>query len=102
MNHHKNAGLTFARRGEMVRAMIESKLTPVAVATAAGVSETTARKRLARDRAGGPAALADAGSRPRTSPRAMAPAQARATVELRRRKLTPARIAAALASPRAP
>ena len=102
MNHHKKAGLTFARRGEMVRTMIESKLSPAAAATAAGVSETTARKRLARDRAGGPAALADAGSRPRTSPRAIPPAQARAIVELRRRRLTQARIATALGLSKSP
>lgn len=96
MNHHKNARLTFARRWEMVRAMIESKLPASAAAAAAGVSETTARKWLARYLAGGQAALADASSRPQTSPRAIAPAKARAVVELRRRKLTQARIAAAL------
>ena len=81
----------------MVRAMIESKLTPAAAATVAGASETTARKWLARDRAGDPAALADASSRPRTSPRAIAFAQAQAIVELRRHRLTQARIAAVLA-----
>jgi transposase-like protein len=54
MNHHKNARLTFARREEMVRLMIESKLSAAAAAKTAGVSETTAHKWLARDRAGGP------------------------------------------------
>lgn len=33
MNHHQEGGLTFARRGEMVRAMIESTLSPAAAAT---------------------------------------------------------------------
>ncbi len=75
MNHHQEGGLTFARRGEMVCAMIESTLSPAAAATAARLSETTARERRARDRAGGPTAPADARSRPRTSPRAIEKSQ---------------------------
>jgi hypothetical protein len=42
MNHHKNAGLTFARRGEMVRTMIESKLSPAAAAAPRGVKRRPA------------------------------------------------------------
>ena len=96
MNHHKNARLTFARRLQMVRQMTDGHLTPAAAAAAAGVSEPTARKWPGRYRAGGEAALADASSRPARSPRAIAPAKALAIVELRRRRLTQARIAASL------
>ena len=48
MNIHKNARLTFARRQEMVRDMIERALTPAAAAAAHGVSAPTARKWLGR------------------------------------------------------
>ena len=96
MNHHKNARLTFTRRLQMVRQMAEDGLSPAAAASAAGVSEPTARKWLGRYLAGGEAALADASSRPRYSPRAIAPATALAIVELRRRRLTQARIAVSL------
>ena len=96
MNTHKNARLTFARRLEMVRQMTEARLSPAAAAAAAGVSEPTARKWLGRYLAGGATALADASSAPRRRPRAIAPAKALAVVELRRRRLTQARMAASL------
>ena len=96
MNHHKNARLTFARRLEMVRQMVELHSSPAKAARDADVSETTARKWLGRYLAAGTAALADASSRPQRSPRAIAPATAVAIVELRRRRLTQARIAASL------
>jgi transposase InsO family protein len=96
MNTHKNARLTFARRLEMVRQMTEQRLTPAAAAAAAGVSEPTARKWLGRYLAGGEAALVDASSAPKRSPRSIAPSKALAIVELRRRRLTQSRIAASL------
>jgi transposase InsO family protein len=96
MNHHKNARLTFARRLEMVRQMTQDALTPADAAAAAGVSEPTARKWLGRFLAGGEAALADASSRPAVSPRRISESRALAVVELRRRRLTQARIAASL------
>jgi transposase InsO family protein len=96
MNTHKNARLTFARRLEMVRQMTEMHVTPAAAAAAAGVSERTARKWLGRFLSGGSVALADASSRPRVSPRAIEPAKALAICELRRRRMTQARIAAAV------
>ena len=96
MNHHKNARLTFARRLEMVRLMTEHALTPAAAAAAAGVSEPTARKWLGRFLAGGEPALADASSRPAVSPRRISESKALAIVELRRRRLTQARIASSL------
>ncbi|MFP5462270.1 MAG: IS481 family transposase [Gammaproteobacteria bacterium] len=96
MNHHKNARLTFARRLEMVRLMTDQLLTPAAAAAAASVSEPTARKWLGRYLAGGEPALADASSRPRSSPRRISESKALAIVELRQRRLTQARIATSL------
>jgi transposase InsO family protein len=96
MNTHKNARLTFARRIEMVRSIVEHRLTPAEAGTEAGVSAPTARKWLARFLAGGEAVLMDRSSRPRVSPRAICPSKALAIVELRRRRLTQARIAASL------
>jgi len=96
MNHHKNARLTFARRLEMVRLMTENALTPADAAAAAGVSEPTARKWLGRFLSGGEPALGDASSRPKHSPRRISESKALAIVELRRRRLTQARIAKSL------
>ena len=93
MNTHKNARLTFARRQEMVQDMIERRVSPVAAGAAQGVSAPTARKWLGRFLAQGEAGLRDASSRPRVSPRAIASERALVIVELRRRRLTQARIA---------
>ena len=97
MNTHKNARLTYARRIEMVRDIVEGGLTPCAAAAAHGVSAPTGRKWLGRYLLQGNAGLADSSSRPVRSPRAIAPGKALAIVELRRRRLTQARIAQALA-----
>ncbi len=96
MNHHKNARLTFSRRLEMVRLITQNAFTPAQAAAAAGVSEPTARKWLGRFLAGGEPALADASSRPVVSPRRIGESTAMAIVELRRRRLTQARIASSL------
>jgi transposase InsO family protein len=96
MNVHKNARLTFARRLEMVRDLVERVLTPCAAAAAQGVSTPTVRKWLGRFLAQGEAGLADRSSRPRRHPRAIASTKALAIVELRRRRLTQGRIAASL------
>jgi transposase InsO family protein len=96
MNIHENARLTFARRLEMVRNIVERELTPAEAAAEAGVSEPTARKWLGRYLAEGEAGLKDRSSRPRRSPRRIKPEKALAIVELRRRRLTQARIAVAL------
>jgi transposase InsO family protein len=96
MNIHKNARLTFTRRIEMVRRIVEDKLTPAEAAAEAGVSEPTARKWLGRFLAGGEAGLVDRRSRPDVSPRRISSAKALAIEELRRRRLTQARIAQAL------
>src|SRR5881392_3400287 len=92
MNSHKHARLTYARRLEMVQQMIAGASAAVA-AQEHGVTPVTARKWLGRYLAKGDAGLADASSRPVRSPRTIAPATALLIVELRRRRLTQARIA---------
>jgi transposase InsO family protein len=96
MNTHKNARLTFARRLEMVRRITDEDLSLAAAAQASGVSVPTVRKWLGRFLAQGPSGLADRSSRPVVSPRAISQGKALAIVELRRRRLTQSRIAAAL------
>ncbi|MGH8221999.1 MAG: IS481 family transposase [Woeseiaceae bacterium] len=96
MNIHKNARLTLARRIEMVRRIVEDTLTPAEAAAEAGVSEPTARKWLGRYLAEGEAGLRDRSSCPKRSPRKIQANKALAIVELRRRRLTQARIAQAL------
>jgi transposase len=61
-----------------------------------GITPPTARKWLGRYLAQGEPGLLDVSSRPAVSPRALPPAKALAILELRRKRLTQARIAAAL------
>ena len=96
MNTHKNARLTFARRIEMVRSIVDRGLTPAEAAAEAGVSEPTARKWLGRFLAHGEAGMVDRSSCPRVSPNCISESKALSIVELRRRRLTQARIAASL------
>jgi transposase len=96
MNIHKNARLSLARRIDLVQDIAVRGLGVVDAASAHGVTPPTARKWLGRYLALGEAGLLDASSRPTNSPRAIAPAKALAIVELRHKRLTQARIAAAL------
>ncbi|ETH20049.1 IS481 family transposase [Bordetella pertussis] len=96
MNTHKHARLTFLRRLEMVQQLIAHQVCVPEAARAYGVTAPTVRKWLGRFLAQGQAGLADASSRPTVSPRAIAPAKALAIVELRRKRLTQARIAQGL------
>jgi transposase InsO family protein len=96
MNIHKNARLTFARRLEMVRSIVKQGLTPAQAANEAAVSCPTVRKWLGRYLAEGEMGLKDRSSRPNRSPRSIRPETALAVVELRRRRLTQARIANSL------
>lgn len=96
MNIHKNARLTLIRRIEMVKDMTLRGMSACAAARKYGVSAPTANKWLGRYLALGELGLADASSRPASSPRAIAPAKAQAIVELRHKRLTQARIATAL------
>lgn len=96
MNTHKHARLTYVRRLEMVRLMIESGCSALEAGAAHGVTAATARKWQGRYLAAGEAGLVDASSRPTHSPRAIAPAKALLIVELRRRRMTQSRIAASV------
>lgn len=96
MNTHKHARLTFVRRLEMVQALTTHRTTTSQAARTYGVTLPTVRKWLGRFLVHGEAGLADASSRPHFSPAAIAPSKALAIVELRRRRLTQARIAQAL------
>jgi len=96
MNIHKNARLTLVRRIEMVQGIVERGLTPAEAAAEAGVSQPTVRKWLGRFLAQGEAGLRDRSSRPKCSPRSISTTKALAIVELRRRRLIQARIAASI------
>jgi transposase InsO family protein len=93
MNSHKHARLTYARRIQMVKQMIEEGVNAPLAASRHGVTAPTARKWLGRYLVGGEAALADASSRPVRSPAAIEPAKALLIVELRKRRMLQARIA---------
>lgn len=96
MNIHKNARLSLARRIEMVQDLTVRGFSVTEAAVHHGVTPVTVRKWLGRYLAAGEAGLLDASSRPAVSPRAIAPTKALAIVELRHKRLTQARIAAAL------
>lgn len=96
MNTHKNARLTFARRIEMVLDITKRGWSAAKAAAAQGVTAPTARKWLGRFLAEGVDGLKDKSSRPQRSPGSIEPAKALAIVELRRRRLLQARIAASL------
>lgn len=96
MNIHENARLTLARRIEMVHEMISKGFSACAALSAYGATAPTLRKWLGRYLALGKAGLFDASSRPACSPRAIASAKALTILELRRKRLTQARIATAL------
>jgi transposase InsO family protein len=96
MNIHKNARLTLVRRVEMVRDIVERDLTVTAAAERHQVSVPTVRKWLGRYLTQGILDLTDRSSRPQRSPRAIPAAKALAIVQLRRHRLTQARIAVAL------
>jgi transposase InsO family protein len=96
MNIHKNARLTLARRIELVRMILDQGFTKAEAAREAGVSERTARNWWGRYLAEGEAGLVDRSSRPKHNPRTTEPQTALAIVELRRRRLTHARIASSL------
>ena len=96
MKLHANARLTPASRLLVCRRVLDEGCSFAQAAEAAGVSERTARKWVARYRTEGPAGLADRSSRPRTVPRRTAPERVRAALALRRTGMTGAEIAACL------
>lgn len=93
MNIHKNARLTFIRRVEMVEDVLKSRLPASQVAQHFGVSPCTVRKWVGRFLAEGVAGLTDRSSKPAVSPRALEESKALTIVELRKKRMTQARIA---------
>src|SRR5690606_21473981 len=96
MNVHKNARLTFVRRLEMVQDILRRHVGETQAARSHGVTLPTAKKWLGRYLAQGEAGLVDRSSRPRSSPRSIGERRALLIVELRRRRLTQACIAASV------
>ncbi|ETH42575.1 transposase, IS481 family, partial [Bordetella pertussis H939] len=96
MNTHKHARLTFLRRLEMVQQLIAHQVCVSEAARAYGVTAPTVRKWLGRFLAQGQAGLADASSRPTVLAPSDCAGQGAGYVELRRKRLTQARIAQAL------
>ena len=85
MHTHPNARLTPIGRERLIRQHLDEGRSLVQLAGEHGISERTARKRLARFRAGGPAALADRRSVRRTQRRTLDPQQLQQAVVLRLR-----------------
>lgn len=99
MKLHANAKLTPVARLLLCRRVEREARSLAEAAEAAGVSERTARKWLARYRAEGRAGLADRSSRPRHMPRRTAPERERAVTGLRRMRMSAEEIAACLEMP---
>jgi transposase InsO family protein len=93
MNIHKNARLTRHSRAELVRRVLVEGQTPVAVATAMGVTGKTVGKWVARFEAEGPAGLVDRSSRPHCLYRQTPKATAERIEALRRQRWTGKQIA---------
>jgi transposase InsO family protein len=93
---HANAKLTPASRLLLCQRIEEEGRSLAEAAEAAGVSERTARKWLARYRTEGEAGLSDRSSRPAVIPRRTAPERERAVIGLRRVRMTADEIAACL------
>lgn len=88
MNSHKHARLTAVGRALLVSRVLEQGWKVAAAAAAAGVSQRTTHKWLARFRSEGLAGLHDRSSRPHSCPHALSASQ-RAQVEALRRQRWP-------------
>jgi transposase InsO family protein len=95
MRVHRNARLTPAGRGLLCERVLQRGWTVKAAAAAAGCSERTGYKWLARYRCEGVGGLEDRSSRPRRI-HATSPPRVRVIEELRRQRFTSTRIAASL------
>lgn len=93
MNTHKNARLTYARRGELARCALRPGANRSALAREFGVSRQTVAKWAARYLADGPAGLADHSSRPQHSPRRLPRHRRHQIARQRRRRWSSVRIA---------
>jgi transposase len=99
MEVHARAALSPIGRRRVVDRVLVSGWTVAAAADAAGVSERSVYRWLARWRADGPAGLVDRRSTPGRIPHKTAPERAAAIVALRRLWMTAAEIAEVLAMP---
>jgi transposase len=99
VNVHKNAKLAPAGRALLVQRVLVSQERQAAVAAAFGVSARTVAKWVTRWEHEGPPGLVDRSSRPRRSPRQVAPQLVRRVERLRRRRWTSPAIATALGLP---
>jgi transposase InsO family protein len=99
MRLHGNARTCLHSRLLIVERVLERRWTVAAAAEAAGVSERTAAKWLARYRAEGRAGLLDRASTPRRIPRRTSAERVRAIELLRRLRMTAAEIAEVLRMP---
>ena len=88
MNSHKHARLTPKGRALLVSRVLEGGWTVSRASSAAGVSERTGYKWLARFKSEGEQGLVDRSSRPRRCPRGLS-AQERGSLELLRRQRWP-------------
>ena len=96
MNVHKNAKLTPAGRGLLVKRVLFEDQSVAEVSRSMGVSPRTGRKWVKRYQAEGERGLLDRSSRPKRSPRRLAQKLVRQIERLRRRRWTGLEIAAEL------
>ncbi len=99
MRLHRNARTCPASRRLLVRRVVEERWSLVAAAQAAGISERSASKWLARWRAEGDVGLEDRSSAPRRIPHKTSPDRVEAIAALRRLRLTGAEISWMLGMP---
>ena len=93
MDYHHHARLTIHRREELVKKVIEGRLSLREAAAGRGLSRQAAGKWVRRFREGGPAALVDRSSRPHRSPRSVPVDLTERVAELRRERKTGVEIA---------
>ena len=99
MNVHENARMTVHGRALLVSRVLDEGWTVAAASDAAGCSERTGYKWLARYRAGGAPALKDRSSTPMVCPHRLPAATVAEIDRLRRQRLTGPQIARHLALP---
>ena len=93
MNIHKNARLTRLRREEMAVAVIEGRLSQAEASRRYGVCVKIVSRWVGRFRLEGRAGMADRSSRPKHSPRRIAPEVETRIAALRHERLTAKHIA---------
>ena len=101
MDCHQNARLTFYRREQLARKVLEEECTLKLAAASFGVSAKTAAKWVERYRESGQSGLADRSSRPRRMPRQTGFSFVERVLLLRRQRWTGWRIAQATGLSRA-